>query len=373
MKRQNVTLRAVLRRKRKQWLVDRFEDGRRRRTFYSTRAEAVAEAARLRDQIASAGSIWMSLGAAERDDLVRFGQACHERNLSRWDLLRSYDEGQLRAAIRSPALKDVIDEVFRAKETSGRAARYTHNFRNILMDFARGREGVPMNLISVADVEVWLGRKKLASRGTYRTRLATLFNFAVRRKYMAENLCRAIEMPKITRATPHILSPEQVQRCMGVLLERDRRGLAWFVLSTFCGLRPEEAQKTQWDAIEINGEAHIRVEAQTSKVRQRRIVTPLPEAVAWLRLAKELGSQLPISNAKRLSTLHRLKRELGLPVWLKDVTRHSAASYWLAIDGNPGHVAEQLGHTVSELKTSYRQLVTRETAAKFWAITPKKQ
>lgn len=53
------------------------------------------------------------------------------------------------------------------------------------------------------------------------------------------------------------------------------------------------------------------------------------------------------------------------------MTRHTAASYWLALDGNPVAVAEQLGHSVTELKTHYRALVTRAVAERFWSLIPK--
>lgn len=65
-----------------------------------------------------------------------------------------------------------------------------------------------------------------------------------------------------------------------------------------------------------------------------------------------------------------LRGLLGLAEWPKDATRHSAGTYWLAINGNPLHMAEQLGHSVSELTSSYRALVTRTDAERFWAIAP---
>ena len=55
-----------------------------------------------------------------------------------------------------------------------------------------------------------------------------------------------------------------------------------------------------------------------------------------------------------------------------DITRHSCASYWLAQVEDAAAVAEQLGHNVNTLKRHYRALVTREDAARFWAILPTK-
>ena len=52
-------------------------------------------------------------------------------------------------------------------------------------------------------------------------------------------------------------------------------------LLNFAGLRPEEAAKTTWAMINFK-EGWIRVEAQTSKIRQRRVVYAPPMAMAWL-------------------------------------------------------------------------------------------
>lgn len=187
-----------------------------------------------------------------------------------------------------------------------------------------------------------------------------------------DNPCDAVEAPTPPRAAPSIFTVRQTARCLVFLRRRDPRLLAWFLLSTLCGLRPEEAEQTTWDAVQIdNREAHIRVEAQTSKVRQRRIVTPLPAAVAWLKIARDAGSELPLSSQVRRTAIRRLRDALHWEAWPKDITRHTAASYWLALDGNLVHIAEQLGHSVDQLKAHYKALVTRVDAERFWRLIPR--
>jgi integrase len=200
---------------------------------------------------------------------------------------------------------------------------------------------------------------------------ATLFTPAVKRGYRRDNPCDAVEVPAAPRSTPAIFTVRQTARCL-IFSGGGNHALWAGSCLALCGLRPEEAERTDWDAVQIdNGEAYVRVEAQTSKVRQRRIVTPLPAAVAWLKVARALGSELPITRQIRRSAMRRLRDYLGWKVWPKDVTRHTAASYWLALDGNPVAVAEQLGHSVAELKTHYRALVTRAVAERFWSLIPK--
>lgn len=370
-KRQNVTVSRLTRRGVVRWLVNRFEEGCRRRTIFLTKREAEAEAGRLRAQVETAGGVWLSLPASSRDELVRFQQACESRGVVPWDLLRAYDARQIEARSASPALKTVIDELLAAKQAAGRSPRYVDSLRSILSQFASGRESLPMASLGLVDVERWLDGKTAAGRATFKARLSTLFAFAVRRRYRPDNLCDAVEAPAVRPMSPSIFTVRQTAQCLAVLHRRYPRGLAWFVLSTLCGLRPEEAERTTWEAIQIdNGEAHVRVEAQTSKVRQRRIVTPMPMAVTWLKIARDLGSELPLTRQVRRRAIRRLRDALGWSSWPKDVTRHTAASYWLALDGSPLAVAEQLGHSVAQLKTHYRALVTRNDAARFWRLVP---
>ncbi len=370
-KRRQVTVRALRRRGCVRWIVDRFEEGLRKRSIYPSKREADAEASRLRQQAEQVGSAWLSLPPNERDDLLKFRQACIDRGLPLWDLLRTYDNREVHVATASPTLRQAVDELVTAKEGAGRSSRYTDVLRLILDGFAKGRESQRIAEVSVADIDRWLDTKRLAGRPTFKARLATLFNFAVKRGYRPDNPCSAVEAPSAPRTAPSIFTVRQTARCLVFLRRRDPRALGWFVLSTLCGLRPEEAEQTPWDAVHIdNGEAHIRVEAQTSKVRQRRIVTPLPTAVAWLRMARSVGSELPMSSQVRRSAIRRLREMLHWEKWPKDVTRHTAASYWLAMDGNPVTVAEQLGHSVAQLKTHYKALVTRADAERFWGLNP---
>ena len=371
-KRASIVIRPLRRRGSVRWVVNRIEAGVRRRTFYPTKKEAEAEAARLRQQLDTGGSVWNSLSAEERDELLRFHRACTERGVQPWDLLRAHDAREIQVPTASPSLKAVIGELVAAKTAAGRSKRYTDILRIILEGFASGRESQKISGITVADVDRWLDGKNLAGRPTYKSRIATLFNFAIRRGYCHSNPCDSVEIPKLVRQSPTIFTVRQAARCLVFLRRREPRALGWFALSTLCGLRPEEAERTAWDAVQIdNGEAHIRVEAQTSKVRQRRIVTPLPAGVAWLKVARSVGSELPISRQVRRTAMRRLREYLGWEVWPMDVTRHTAASYWLALDGNPIHVAEQLGHSVVQLKTHYKALVTRADAERFWRLMPR--
>ena len=236
--------------------------------------------------------------------------------------------------------------------------------------FAKDRERMPIANLGVGDVEAFLNSKNLRSRLTLRARLSILFRFAIRRGYRADSPCDRLESVKVLKHPPAILTVGQTRKCLDWLDAKRSRAFGWFVLTTFAGLRPEEAENTPWDQINFD-EGWIRVEAQTTKVRQRRVVYPHATAMAWLRRAKKLGAELPIARQPRRRAILALRKLLGFAMWPKDVTRHSAASYWLAETGNAAQIATALGHSENVLRKNYMALVTKAQAQEFWQLLPK--
>jgi integrase len=229
-----------------------------------------------------------------------------------------------------------------------------------------------INRVTLKDVEAFMDSKKLQYRQTVRGRLSTLFNFAVRRGYRSDNPCDRLESVKVVQMPPSVFTVEQVKVAVEWLNKNARNALPWYALSTFCGLRPEESEQTTKADIHF-AEGFIRVEAQTSKIRQRRVVYPRPEAMAFLKHALKRGT-LPLSGGERRWMLSGrpgrskgLRDALGFKVWPKDITRHTAASYWLASEGETvKHVAKMLGHSESVCESRYKAVKTQKEASEFW-------
>ena len=127
----------------------------------------------------------------------------------------------------------------------------------------------------------------------------------------------------------------------------------------------------QWRLMDLDS-AHpqLEVAAETSKKGQHRYVSLHPTAVAWLRYAKKLKSELPISDCALRRVRDRLCVTLGWPEWPQNIGRHTGASYALAHSRNALAVTEDLGHTDKVLRRHYRRAVRQETAAEFWAVLP---
>jgi integrase len=352
------------------WVVYEPIGSTRKRHFFTSKVTAEAEASRIQAERDSAGKVWTELPAEHRTELIAIwneittaGHTLREV----WDAYRRLPQGKV-----APALGDVVKELIQVKRNAGRSPDYVGNLELILNQFMNGKAVIPVSQIGLPEVQQFLDSKRINSRSTLRARLSTLFKFSMRREYRADNPCARLEAITVPHEPPRVFTPEQAGSCVQWLRANAKHALPWFILSTFCGLRPEEAEKTTRADIHAK-EGWIKVEAQTTKVRQRRIVYPKPEALAML--AKSLkGGSLPLNPTARKRVIQGfgdaegLRDVIGSATWPKDITRHSAASYWLADSGSAEHIAGMLGHSEKVLNRNYKALVTKEQAKAFWKI-----
>ena len=274
-------------------------------------------------------------------------------------------------SIRPRTLADAIADLLRAKEAARRRPAYIRSLRQYLVMFSRGRQDVPVSSLTVDDLDAWFAsrREAPASQASNVGRLSALFQFGVRRGWLANNPCRRLEPVAVEYKAPKILTPEEASKLMEAVRASCPRGLPWFSLCLFGGIRPEECDKLTWAAIDLTAEV-VRIDAAAAKLRQRRIVHLMPAAIAWLRVAKETGADLPIPNVTRRRMQRDLRGAMGWEAWPQDILRHTAASYWLAAVQDAGKVAHELGNSAGILLRHYRELVSREDAERFWAMRP---
>jgi len=284
------------------------------------------------------------------------------------------------ASAHERTVGQVIEELLRAKALAGCSRSYLVGLRAMLLQFdrflSRTKRGTfragspPISAIGLPELEDWMATKAAASRSTWRARLSALFSFAVRRDYMPANPCLKLEPIRNRRQPAQAFTWWQCARCLVWLRRHSPSGLCWFALSTFAGLRPEEAQRTSWNAIDILSQRIVRVEAQTSKVGQRRIVPLNALAASWLALSRTMGATLPWNATARRRTIRRLRQVLRWTSWPRDITRHTAASIMVATTRNLAEVALALGHSERILRRHYLALMTQDEARRFCRLMP---
>lgn len=348
------------------WRVRWFEAGRIFRRFFTGRDAAEALGAKLRGEVLPRKHRLLNLPPDAQDGLLRiYGEA--KRLGVALDTIPSLLSSNGKPAT-GKAIADVLDELLAAKRNAGRATSYLASLGQKVKQFIAGRERMPVDRFTVREVEAFMDTKAIRHRTTIRSRLSTLFLFSIRRGYRPDNPCDRLEPISLPHETPSILTVDEVEKCLGWFRVHPR-ALAWFCLSAFAGLRPDEARKTRWADIDFS-EGWVRVDAQTTKVKMRRVVYPHPMAMSWLKTAKRLKSELPLTVKQKVVEQIALRRVLGWPAWKQDVTRHTAISMLVASGMSMDKVAGETGTSARMVANHYRALVTRQDAAKYWQIRP---
>jgi integrase len=356
----------------KRWRLDLGKiKGKRHVKFFKTKAAAETAILEAKDAKSVACDRWLSMSSRQREHVMMIVNEIEQAGLDIGTVWATFKAEKLRPTGMSVTLESAINELLVSKRTSNRRERYIKSLSDYLRLFARGREKLLVDRIRAKDIEEWFAgrREALTTRKSNLGRLSALFSLCVRRGYITSNPCDEVERPYIDGRPPAILTPMQIAKALAYTRRKEPKYLAWLVLAMLCGLRPEEASKARWKDIDLSA-GTIMVDAIASKVRFRRIVHPMPMAVAWLECAKQLKSILPIGISSRRRFLRRLRARLGFTTWPQDCLRHSAATYWLAEVQDAGKVANELGTSANILLKHYRELVTREQARRVWAMLP---
>jgi integrase len=312
------------------WCLDYGKrDGQRRRKCYLDPKEAQKALRDAQRDAREIGRRWHELPPVQRADTVAILAEIESKGLTLRAVWDAFQHGSTAKLTGTKTLGEAIDELIEAKEKKNLRPVYLARLAGYLRRFAEGREAKSISSVNIEEVEQFINAgSSVGSRATIMNRIGTLFSFAVRRGWCASNP-------------------------------------TWLALALFAGIRPEEADRLSWNAIDLE-RGIVTLDAPGSKVRRRRIIHLKRAALAWLKL----GGDLPLPQVTRRRCLRQLREFLGWQEWKKDVLRHTAASMWLATDPDPARVSMKLGNSLSVLFRSYRELVKEPDARLFWSLTP---
>ena len=351
------------------WVLDYGKrDGIRRRRYFKTEKEVLIAFREAQKEAMAVGRRWAQIPPEQRADVVTILEeieAAGHTLRSVWNAVR---DGASATPVESKSIETAITELIKTKATANRRPAYVASLEQYLRRWAKGQEAKQVATVKLDEIDAFLNSlPSLSSRATAINRLSTLFSFTVRRGWRTDNPCERVERPHVENGAPSILTVDEAAKVLKYSRSKMPRFLPWLALALFAGIRPEEADKLTWQAVDLD-RGIVTVDALTAKVRNRRIVHLKPVAVAWLRLRGDL----PLPGVTRRRCIRKLRDLLGWPAWKKDVLRHSAASYWLASDPDAGKIAMELGNSPAVLFRHYRELVGEEQATSFWGLTPKK-
>jgi len=285
------------------------------------------------------------------------------------------------AAEKSSLIDEAIDEFIDMKKAAGKSARYLGDLHYKLKRFAAEYGDSLMSEITPSVIDAWLEGLGVAAvtRNGYHRVLSVFFEWGGKRGYCSRdgNPARDAETAMETPKRVPIFTPGELR----VIIDATPAELVPVIsLGAFAGLRPEEIRLLDWKAVDLLRK-RIDIDAGVSKTAAHRYVPISDTLFQWIQpYAKSAGKVAPPNLYRRLWNFHLTLAEpdekKGRPavIWKHNALRHSFASYALAKEEDAARVALWLGHASPSMTFKhYRERVTEEAAAEWFAVLPRKK
>jgi integrase len=361
------------------FVVNYREDGKRKRSFFETKVEAMTFAQEQQVKLTNKGRE----GAEFPTSLRVMAQECAGKlaglGATLADATKHYIAHR-QAVERSCTVAALVDEVI-AKKTKECGKRQRPASEDYIDDLQvrLGRFGKTFGQQTVAtvtslEIEDWLSGLKDSrtganlsplSRGNYARALGVAFSYAVKRGYATGNPVKKVDKPAAVTGDIGILTVAETAR---LLENASPELLPCVAIGAFAGLRRAELQRLDWTEVDFDG--LIQVKAEKSKTAQRRFVTMQPNLREWLLpFRKHKGNVTPECGFRR--SFEQAREAAGIAEWPNNALRHSFASYHLAHFKNAASTALEMGHHDSRITFAhYRELVKPKDAERYWNLFP---
>ncbi len=280
-------------------------------------------------------------------------------------------------------LQEAIDALIADKTAAGKGERHLKGLRWSLERFAEDFSKVRLHEIRRDQIVEWLDEEDFGTttRGNYLRDLSILYNFAHQREWVA-----SIPLTGITRPAPgpgeiKILSPEHTTEFLHVAERVAPEIVSALAIKFFAGLRTSELFALDWKLVSSK---QITIQAKSAKTRKRRVVTVSQNLQVWLaRYSGQAGHVTPHTHNAWHRRLEMVEAEVtnerlenpdkpqAAPFRLpSNCARHSFCSYHYAEFRNENLTAAEAGNSPKVIFSNYRELVERESAARYWRILP---
>lgn len=366
----DMRLTVVTKRGEPRWKLETLSGKRRKRQYFRTHDAAKKALACAERQLAAVGRSYDLMSAREKAQVAAVLHEIREAGFTLPQVWTGF-KSRPNAPKASRTLKQAVAELLEAKRRAKRRPRHLDNMEWYLGRFIQGREEMDVSAIGEAQLTAWFQARNEAPRSQkqHTGLLSALFDHCWRKRYIPENPVDRLEKIHIDQEVPKVLTLRQAIKAAAWARRKEPKFLAWLTLALFCGMRPDaEADFIDWGQIDLE---RGRIVITKSKVRAPRIIdlSFCPPALYWLRVAKQIGSPLPLTKITRRRYMRKLRAALRLEKWPQDVLRHTAASNLLAFHQDAGKVAAFLGNSAGVLLRAYKALVFKEDAAKFMACS----
>ena len=369
------------------WRIVGFKDGKRTQFWYKTEEDAEKAAADLNAEIAAYGT-QIALSSVDRLRAMTAADRLQSYGKTIDDAVNFYIAylDQLNASIPFSKLATQIRGEFKRRAANNEASsRHIETMSEALTKLEAKFGNRSVATIETKELREWLLALPLAAktRNKHRGYARQIFSLAVDYGYRPTNPLLGIkkfrERSSEENGEISIVTPENTKK---LFESADSQVIPFLVLNFFCGIRRSTVERLDWSDVSI-AKKHVIVPRYKGKNDKRYRVTLSDNALAWLTpRAKEKGSFLAASRAFQShgKPSKRRTRELVLAAVGKagftlpdNAGRHTFISMHVAHHESIEKTALEADTSPEIIKSNYLDIVTREDAAKFWTISPKKE
>lgn len=369
---------------RQRFVLDATLAGRRNRKYFSTEIEATRAMREMKADIKRQSILFARYSEATRIEWMMAHELAKEGGFTLVDAVRYYKDGVTAKAEKETGatLGNAVRDYLREKKATVKHRSYV-SIESTLERYAASRWNEPLAHESRSLVMEWLQQGGSESGTPWATKtkngqltnLKVFFNWCVFEQLLVASPAASIRKFRHTdkelaakEESKQILTSEEVSRLMAHLRDNEPDMVPRAALLFFAGLRPEREGATITDDEILMEEQLVHVRASRAKDRQNRFIPMTNNLVEWLEWGANNGGKLPVDNWDR--RWREARRQFGLidKGWPHDATRHSFASYHLALYGEDV-TRMALGHgDFAMLFQNYRTLVKSADAERYFNI-----
>lgn len=263
----------------------------------------------------------------------------------------------------------LVELFIESRKSTNKSQRYLETVAHHLKRFEKAFRK-PVTSVRVAELDAYLSAiPNPRTRVNHRRTLVTLLRWARNKGWLPrdqETVAERTDVPEHKASDPGVITPAQLGSLFKEAVEKAPGIVPYLAIAAFAGVRSAEIRRMTWETNVDLESGTLILGSDITKTRRRRVVHCEPALLEWLELFKRSGHILKVQDPHEV-----LRRLRGDAKWPHNALRHSAVSYAMALHRNASMVAEQCGHTESELQASYKAVVTSKAALEWFNTKPK--
>jgi integrase len=274
----------------------------------------------------------------------------------------------------SPRLDTAVNDYLEFLDKSDFRDATKQHWKTRIKKFRQLSPDFPVSEFTPDHIAEYLGKCSPGSKDTDRRCVSRFFSFCIEKKWLTTNPAKKQTRSRNREQT--VISVLTVDQCKALLHAAEQEELAVYMsICLFAGLRPSEAARLDWKAINLKDRT-IRLEHDQTKTHQSRVVTINDTLHGWLKKYEDKPIVPP--NFRKKFDKVKLAAGFGTPddehpdlvEWPADAMRHTCISFHFQKHKSFGLAAEEFGNSESVIKKHYKAKVRSEDMEPFYKLLP---